>query len=306
VADPDDSFRRYLEAKRTVDRRSRNRRVRDRFRETLDSSERPVEVCELGTGTGTMVERLGEWAGGRDVRYAAVDADPALLEAAVDGVAEWARENGDLRQRSGDSLLVERDGARLEVEFAVEEGLAYLADRPDSFDVVVGQAFLDLTDVEAAMERVSTALRPGGVGYFPITFDGVTALLPAVDPEFDDRLERRFHRHMDATEKPGGTAGDSRAGRHLLVAVPETGGEVLAAGGSDWVVTPTGGEYEADEAFFLHHLVDTVDGALADDDAVDGDELSSWTRTRHDQIDSGELAYVAHQLDVLARWPGEE
>lgn len=306
MADPNDPFRRYLEAKRTVDRRSRNRRVRDRFRTALDAFEQPIEVCELGTGTGTMVELIGEWTGGHEVRYAAVDADPDLVAAAVDGVAEWGRENGALRRRSADSLVVERDGGRLEVEFAVGEGLAYLADRPDSFDVVVGQAFLDLTDVEAATERVSTALRPGGVGYFPITFDGVTALLPAVDPELDDHLERRFHRHMDATEKASGTTGDSRAGRHLLVAVPETGGEVLAAGGSDWVVTPTGGEYEADEAVFLHHLVDTVEGALADDDAVDDDELSSWTRTRHDQIDAGELAYVAHQLDVLARWPGGE
>jgi SAM-dependent methyltransferase len=306
VAGPDDSFRRYLEAKRTVDRRARNRQVLDRFRTALESVDQPVDVCELGTGTGTMVERVGEWAGGRDLRYVAVDADPGLVEAAVEGVAEWARENGDLVEQSDDSLLVERDGGRLEVEFAVGEGLAYLADRPDSFDVVVGQAFLDLTDIGAAMEAVSTAVRPGGVGYFPITFDGVTALLPTVDPALDDRLERRFHRHMDATEKPGGTAGDSRAGRHLLVAVPDSGGEVLAAGGSDWVVTPTGGGYEADEAFFLHHLVDTIEDALTDDAAVADDELASWTRTRHDQIDAGELAYVAHQLDVLAGWPGEE
>lgn len=306
MSEPDRySFRRYLDAKRTVDARARNRRVRDAFRAAIDGFDAPVEVCEIGAGTGAMAERVLEWTDG-GVRYTAVDADPALVDAAAENVAGRADDAGRLRERSGRRVVVDRGGARFDAEFLAADAFEHLAAHPGGYDAVVAQAFMDLTDVRSALGAVSGALRPGGVAYLPITFDGVTSLLPTVDPRLDDRIERRFHRHMDTTEKAGGATGDSSAGRRLLTAVPGAGGRVIAAGGSDWVVTPDDGGYEADEAYFLHHVVDTIRGALADDGAVDGDRLASWVRTRHEQVEAAELAYLAHQLDVLAGWPPGE
>ncbi|MDS0476343.1 methyltransferase [Natrinema sp. 1APR25-10V2] len=297
------SFRRYLDAKRSVDRRARNRRVAAAFRRALEGFDEPVELCEIGTGTGAMIETILEWTVDTEVRYTAIDVDPALVEAASDGIAD--RPRGSSREPAGSdgSMRVDRDGAAFEVEFRAEDALAHLADGESTYDAVVAQAFLDLTDVRTALEAVVNGLRPGGIAYFPITFDGVTSLVPPIDAELDERIERRFHRRMDATEKVDGETGDSEAGRRLLTAIPETGGRVVAAGGSDWVVRPNDDGYAADEAYFLHHIVDTIESALEADGTLDAERLRTWAEARHEQIAAAELVYLAHQLDVLGRWP---
>lgn len=301
MTEPDHySFPRYLEAKRTVDRRARNRRVEEQFRRALDGLNGPIEICELGTGTGTMVETILEWVSGTSVRYDALDEDPELLDVAAQNVGD---DTGLSTGLSGDVCSIEGDGTVVEVEFREVDALAHLETSKDAYDVVVAQSFLDLTDLRATLERIASALRPRGIGYFPITFDGVTSLLPPVDPNLDDRIERRFHRRMDTTEKNDGATGDSNAGRHLLTGVPEAGGELVAAGGSDWVVRSTDDGYEADEAYFLHYIVDTIASSLADDDTIDDERLRDWAERRHEQVADAELVYLAHQLDVLARWP---
>lgn len=303
MSEPDAySFRRYLEAKRTVDRRARDRRVRDAFRDAIGQFDEPVDVCELGAGTGAMVERVLDWTDERPIRYTAIDSDSAVLAAAVENVTDRAAAAGRLIEQSDGTVTIDDGGAEVHVEFLVADAIEHLVASPQSYDVVIGQAFLDLTAVRATLETVSRSLRAGGVGYFPITFDGMTALRPRVDPDFDERVQRRYHRHMDETTKAGDATGDSEAGRTLLAGTPETGGRIVAAGGSDWVVTPTDGGYPADEAYFLHHVVETIGNALADDEAVDQQRLSSWTRARHAQVEAADLVYVAHQLDVLAQW----
>jgi len=97
--------------------------------------------------------------------------------------------------------------------------------------------------------------------------------------------------------------GSSRAGSRLLARLPAHGARVLAAGGSDWVVHSQNGRYPADEAYFLHHLVRTVEGALDGDPEIDDDGLAEWAAARHRSVADGELVAVAHNLDVLARAP---
>lgn len=70
--------------------------------------------------------------------------------------------------------------------------------------------------------------------------------------------------------------------------------------------------YLADEAYFCHHIVDTVESAVADvlagETSVDPGrvdltraDLRTWAETRHRQIHDGDLLYLAHNLDLLAR-----
>jgi hypothetical protein len=77
------------------------------------------------------------------------------------------------------------------------------------------------------------------------------------------------------------------------------GGEILAAGSSDWVVFAPEGVYPADEAYFLHFIIDTVRGAL--DGAIAPERIDAWASARHAQIERDILVYIAHQLDFFGR-----
>jgi SAM-dependent methyltransferase len=264
---------RYLEAKLTVDDRALNRSVLGAFAATMsESAGQARRVLELGAGLGNMVARLGRegWMGG--ARYTLLDKDgEALRAAAVSSDAEVE--------------LVEAD------VFAFLDG----AGKSAPFDAVIANAFLDLVDVPALLPLLWRALRPGAPFWFSINFDGETVFLPEL-PE-DAEVFALYHRTMDERVRDGRRAGESRTGRHLLEWLPRSGATLTAAGSSDWVVWPTAGRYPGDEAYFLHHIVHTIDVALADP------RFAPWIAARHAQIERGELVYLAHQLDVAGRAP---
>ena len=265
---------RYLEAKRTVDDRAIDRRVRDRLLEELPGAPR---IREAGVGTGVTVPRLLDW-GVTAGDYVGVDRDPDVVALARD---RRASECGD--ERIADGFRVDD----LTVRF--EHGDALTAFDGDRADCVVAQAFLDLVPVDDALDAFSDALKPGGLVYAPITFDGETIFQP--DHPADAAVTAAYHDAIDAE-----SGRDARAGRHLLDRCRARDGDLLAVGASDWVVHPP---YPADERQFLATILDFV--AEAVEGRVDG--ADDWLRTRRRQLDAGELSYVAHGYDVLYRVP---
>lgn len=265
-------FQRYLHAKRTVDDRAIDRRVLDRLERELP--EGPLDVVEIGAGVGTGISRLLDWgvlAG--DVSYTAIDRRAENVAAAREHLlgAGFIEEGDRLRQDDVTVSLVAGDA------FDALDG---------DYDLLIAQAVLDLVDLDSALPPLFAALSPGGLAYFPITFDGGTFFDPG--HPFDGQVVEAYHRDMDRE-------GSSRTGRLLLSAVPEAGGEVIAAGSSDWVVYPP---YRDEEREFIGHILDTIEGALAADP---GDEFEDWLTARREQVERAELTYVAHQLDVLCR-----
>jgi hypothetical protein len=109
---------------------------------------------------------------------------------------------------------------------------------------------------------------------------------------------------MDERLVAGRPSGGSRAGRALLTQIPAAGGEILAAGSSDWVVIPHSGGYPADEAYFLHHILHFFEDSLSGRPELDPARLSEWLARRREQIDSAELIFIAHQIDVCGRIAG--
>lgn len=291
------SFRRYLLAKRTVDDRALDRRTVDTLREQVQAraSERdgPFRVLEVGAGIGTMLSRLVDWdvlpAG--DIRYTAVDIEPDNVAAIPDYLREWAADSA-VSVREAPLTLVGPD-RRIEVDPVAADAVAY-ADDGAGYDLLVGAALLDILDREG-LATLLGALAPGGSYYFPITFDGATRFRPSHPA--DRAVERHYHDHMDA--KPGG---DSRAGGAVLERLRELPDATLTAvAGSDWVVRPVDGAYPADEAYFLRHILDTVERAVGE---VAGDsfaELDPWLARRREQVAAAELLYHTHQLDFLGR-----
>ena len=330
----EEKYPRYLATKRSVDDRAIDRRVCDRLAAKLADTDR-LCVLDIGGGIGATLERLVRWdtlPAEAAIEYTMVDVRPANAETARRRTREWASAAGyavteadgadgsnaanageTSRDRGADGqggarLRIEAGERAIEVAFVVADAFAFV-DRGGPWDLLVGQAFLDLFDLKKVVGPLLSAVAPGGYWYFPLTFDGGTVLEPPVEGGLSDRIERAFHEHIDR----GG--GDSRAGRHLLAAfgttstssptdvlgTPET--EIIAAGSSDWVVLPRDGEYPDREGEFLRFIVDTVAEALANDDLVDlpSETLTEWREDRRKRIEAGELVYIAHQVDVLGR-----
>jgi SAM-dependent methyltransferase len=258
-------FQRYLAAKRTVDDRSLNRYVREAL---VENAKPDSSVLEVGCGIGTMPGRLREWGLlGETASYLGIDADCVSIETA--------------RGAHGDPLT------RFEC--------ADFYDWPgeSDCDLLVAAAFLDLVDLDRALPVLRRFLKPGGLGYFPLNFDGVTIFEPA--HPLDEAVLAAYHASMDS--RP--TGGHSRTGRKLFKALPAAGFEILASGASDWIVHPLpGGGFPGDEAYFLEHILHFFEGSCA---GVSG--LAEWLAVRNVQVKAGVLVFVAHQLDFLVRLP---
>ena len=288
---------RYLESKRSIDDRALAPWVRDRFLAELPPA---PSILEAGCGTGVTIPRLLSW--GVDAgRYRGIDADARIVP-----FARWLRPRAlrragyavDDGRSSGSGHRADADFtvADLGVSFAVGDALDAMETAP-GVDAVVAQAFADLAPLDRLASAVDAALRPGGLAYLPITFDGGTIFQP--DHPTDDAVEAAYHAAIDA--RPGR---DVRAGRHLIDGFRRRDGDLLAVGSSDWIVRPHCGAYPADERYFLGRLLGFVESAVSDGDR-DVEGFGAWLSTRREQLAAGELTYVAHQYDLLYRTPTE-
>ena len=104
---------------------------------------------------------------------------------------------------------------------------------------------------------------------------------------------------MDARRCRGKPSGSCRTGRRLFGHLKDAGARLIAAGSSDWVVWPGPDGYPGDEAYFLHFIIDTIGRALHGHPELASSRFKAWIAQRHRQIESAELTYIAHQLDVM-------
>lgn len=302
------SFTHYLAAKKTVDDRALNRHVWEALANRVRSAGR-LRVLELGAGIGTMVERAWEWGlltG--EVAYTLLDADAACIAAVPERLTAWAKGRGIEAEQLGERRLQLRGGARrVTLDFVAADALEFAQrDHAELWDMLIAHAFLDLIDVPAALPHLLALLRPGGLFYFTLNFDGVTTFEPVLDPALDAQIERLYHETMDRRIVNGLSSGDSRTGRHLFTHLLRAGATILAAGSSDWVVFPGPAGYPANEASFLHAILQTVENALHGYPELDAAQFAAWIAARQEQVERAELTYIAHQIDVLGTVPGGE
>src|SRR5438270_13020145 len=99
----------------------------------------------------------------------------------------------------------------------------------------------------------------------------------------------------------GKPSGDRRAGRRLFARLRTAAVQVLAAGGSDGVVFAGANGYPADEAYFLHDIIHTIDVVLTGHPHLDAERLGAWVAQRHAQIEEAARLYLAPRLDGLGR-----
>jgi len=304
------SFQAYLSAKKSVDERAINRAVWDGLAQALPPASRsgPLQVLEVGCGTGAMLERMLDRGLLTCAGYLGLDALPENIASARRSLQAWAEARG-WQVRAGEKALEISQGEKwLSIHFEALDLFDFIDTRgggPPDFDLLVAHAFLDLMDIPTTLPRLFSLLRPGGLYYFPINFDGVTLLEPVIDPPFDTTVIAAYHASMDERVTDGKPSGDSQAGRHLFQHLARCGASILAAGSSDWVVFARQGVYPADEAYFLHCILHFFESSLAGHPSLDASRLAAWLAERHAQVARGELVYIAHQIDFCGqRLPG--
>lgn len=298
-------FTRYLSAKKTVDDRALNKNVWGSLKRVIGiQGGRPVKVLEIGAGIGTMLERVLEWELLTTAEYTALDSMKENVEEALSRIPHWAMNSGyDVSDRNAGTFRLKGKGQDVLVRFETVDVFDFM-DRPGTWgqwDLLIANAFLDLVDVPASLPKLLSLLRPGGVFYFTITFDGASIFQPAVEPSMDAAIETLYHETMDRRIIGGKRSGDSKTGRHLFKHIRDAGGELLDAGASDWVVFAGSHGYSADEAFFLHFIIHTVGLALKRNPGLNEADFGRWLEIRHEQIENGALVYIAHQMDFLGR-----
>lgn len=305
----DYTFIRYLAAKKTVDDRALNQHVWKSLAQSLPaaSHQEPIQVVEIGAGIGTMVERMlaGGLLGYSD--YTAIDAEGENIAHIRRRLPKWGARHGYTVTETATGLIL-ANGSSQRLELALEAidlfDFAAQKNHRHRSDLVVANAFLDLVDIAATLPLLFDLLKPDGLFYFTINFDGETVLEPTVDADLDRQIVDLYHRSMDTRMVQSRPSGDSLAGRHLFTQLTAAGGEILDAGSSDWVVFAGPHGYPHDEAYFLHFIIETIFRQLKKHPELDGEAFEQWVAQRHNQIENGELVYIAHQLDFFGRVAG--
>jgi hypothetical protein len=302
--------------------------------------EQSLKLFEVGAGTGglaktiiqTLAERTAEetsrgYASIREVTYTFVDLRPANVALAYRRLRDWLerrkgalivdqaappdvasrrdsdadradpkRPSGQLQGRISDSDL------KVTIRFEVGDALDHASTSAEPYDGVIGQAVLDLMHLPTAIPTLLEALKEGGVGYFPIHFDGTTTFIP---PHRDDEaVIAAYHASMDVTSAGEPAQGGSQTGRKLLQRLmsADTDATLVDAAASDWVVAPTeDGKYAAHEMYFLQCMLHFFEQSVAEQASPDATTLERWLEKRRSELAAHQLALSVHQYDALVQ-----
>ena len=288
------SFPQYLHAKQSVDDRALNKDVFNSLKAHLPQES--IRIIEVGAGIGTMLKRLVCWDGIRKAEYVMVEKLTENLEYASAWIPQWAEETGLSVERSGkNQLQIFNSVYDIHIQLVQADVFDFIPKNKTPFDLLIAHAFLDLLPMPESLAKLLTLTNH--LAWLTLNFDGVTTFEPTIEPALDEKIERLYHQTMNM--RPSG--GDSQSGRHLFNYLKIVKAEILAAGSSDWVVHSIHGKYPQDEAYFLHFILHFFEESLKDNKELNETLFSEWLKKRHEQISRGELVYVAHQLDFLAK-----
>jgi len=296
------SYVEYLAAKKAIDDRALNARVWSSLQEAMAGYNRP-QVLEAGCGIGTMLERLIDRTVLSAADYRGLDLSAENLHAAPPRLARWGEATGRAVHAESGTLSITGPGVSVTARFSQADAVDLPArvELGQDWDLLVAHALLDLVDVPRALAAMLPLLRPGGLFYFSLVFDGLTILEPEFDRSLDEQIMALYHGTMDRRMRRGFPSGDSRAGRHLFRELREAGAELLEAGSSDWVVFPRSGAYSAEQEVFLRWILNFIEHSLTGHAELDPGGLAHWLEQRRAQLARAELVYLAHQLDFLGR-----
>lgn len=295
----DKAYIRYLTAKKSVDDRALNRHVWQMLKTGLPPAtpRTPLWIIEMGAGIGTMFERVLEWGLASHVNYTMVEVNPAFL-------ADFQARTAEQPFHSHGPGPPREDSHGTVVETICADLYDVVSDRRqyDRWDLIMAHAVMDLVDAAEVLAGMARLVKPGGLLYLSLIYDGWTEFLPQDDLNFERYLFERYHRSMQNRVHRGRPAGTtSRSAAAMFAHLTALHLPILAAGASDWIVFPRRRDYMEDEAYFLVMIIDTILRQLRQDNTIDQERLTAWAARRHAQVRTGELIFMARNMDFLTR-----
>jgi hypothetical protein len=292
------SYPKYLSAKEEVDEKALNERVLRRFLDELcQRTDGRPQILEVGGGTGAMLRRLMsrlEDTPKQELEYTLVEERKSNVDAAQSALRAWAQRNEYDLQKEGSYhyLLQNSQLDRIRVEFLVGDFFEYAARREERFDAIIAQAVLDLVDLGRTFQDLRALLRDRGLWYLPMHFDGLTAFEPSIDPSVDQSILRSYHKSM----------AQPQTGRRILSTLREGKSSLLKVGSSDWIVHSEETRYTDKEEYFLRSILQFIHDEIRQFAEISDDVLDEWIHRRKQQLEAGNLIYLAHQIDTCAEY----
>lgn len=285
----------WLELREAADSESRARPLERLLGERLRGVERaedaPLEIVDLGSGTGSnlrhLAERLAPLAGGRQ-RWTLVDADRRLLDRLPDQLGTWAERRDLMLQHGPDGLRLIGDTLDLEVETRTAD----LAAEPvpvAAAHLVTASALLDLVSRDWLARLAERVRALGAAALFALSYDGRVAWQPPVPG--DEELLKLVNRHQRGDKGFGPALGPDAAA--TAAQVFEAAGFTLEQAQSDWRLAPR------DQAL-QQHLHAGWAAAASEIAPHRSEALQEWLARRMDLLESGQGHVTVGHTDVLA------
>jgi SAM-dependent methyltransferase len=297
------SFRDYLDIKAALDERSLNASVRSAFLHALKNRE-GLACLDLGVGTGASLWRLLNAGLAADLTITAVDREPELLEIAFRrAVILLGARDYPLTLPSDACIRAQRGGRQIAIDFVTADLKDFMrTEESGLYDAVVAHHVMDLLPPSAMAERIGAWLRPRGVFYATLNYDGGTSLFPAYrDEALEGRILAAYDASMENRRVWGLASGGARSGQRLYAALLESGFEPLAYGSSDWNLTPCRRVYRDRDDICLVKLLKMIHDEAANSGEFEDRALRSWHQNRELDIACRRLGLIVHQIDLLAQ-----
>ncbi len=251
----------------------------------------PLDVVDLGAGTGSNLRYLAPRLGGRQ-HWRLVDDDPRLLAAALTSLQDWARVRGAAAIPSSDGLELRGADGECLIRCEQRDLARSLADLPlPAGALVTAAALLDLVTEPWLTELITRCRAARAPVCFALSYDGRTVCTP-VEPEDGEVLEL-FNRHQGLDKGFGPALGPHAANRAAAL-LSAAGYRVLCAR-SDWVIDTRHGVMQ-------RALLDGWLAAVLELAPPRRTALTDWHRRRSAHVAAGRSTLRVGHVDVVA-WP---
>jgi hypothetical protein len=288
----DDALSTWLGLREQADAAARSAPLTEVIAHALGVRE-PLQLLDLGTGTGANVRYLAPRLGGHQ-QWLIVDRNATLLELIPLRMASWGGAREYTVEAEGRAIVIR--GRQLECRIETRRVDLDALDDPTIFagrHLVTASALLDLAS-ERWMSSLAMQCRAAGTAaLFALTYDGRSTCTPS---ELEDGLIRDLlNLHQRRDKGLGGLADGPDAAECAAAHFAQVGYHVRNAE-SEWLLSPAEGELQ-------RRLVQGWADAALEMTPTQSEMIAQWLERRLGHIERGRSFIRVGHLDVAAWLP---